>query len=123
MRWGVTLTGLSQTIKALESLRFQFADGVTYVAGPTVEYAVFHELGTSKMKARPFARPAAERVQANPSLAGQFVEANSLLEVNEEELVKATALAVEQEMVRTITRKGIIDTGTLRESVKTERVN
>jgi len=123
MGWGVSVSGLAPLINFLRSVQFEFSGDVTYVVGPTVEYAVYHELGTSKMKARPFARPAAQRVQSNPARAEEFLDAGSVLEAGEEELVKATALAVEQEMIRIITQKGLVDSGTMRASVGIERVN
>lgn len=122
MGWGITTEGIGQTIGLLETLQFQAGEDATYIVGPTVSYAIYHELGTSNMEARPFARPAAERVQANlDSKVGQFLD-GGLLESDEEAVVEAAALAVEAEMIRIITRKGIIDTGQLRNSVRIAKV-
>lgn len=123
MGWGTSIVGYTSTVNLLQSLRFEFDGGAIYVVGPTVRYAVFHELGTSKMKARPFARPAAERVKANlQSQVGQFLDGD-LLDASEDAVVRAAALAIQREMQRTITQKGIVDTGALRASVTIEKVN
>jgi len=74
------------------------------------------------MKARPFAKPAAERVQANLEGAiDQFLDV-PLVDADENAVARAAALAVQREMQRIITRKDIIDTGTMRSSVSVERV-
>lgn len=123
MSFDISLTGLAAAIDILRSLSIEFDDGAIYVVGPTVHYAVYHELGTVHMDARPFARPAAERVQANlESKVGEFLEGD-LLGADEEAIAKATALAVEAEMKRIITQKGIVDTGAMRASVSIERVS
>jgi len=121
--WGATIVGYGSTVNLLESLRFEFGDGAIFVVGPTVKYAVFHELGTSKMKARPFARPAAERIQANlASEITEFLDVD-VWEATEDDLARSTALAVQREMQRIITQKDIIDTGAMRASVSVEKVN
>jgi hypothetical protein len=123
MGFGIDVVGIGAVLDMLESLKFEFGDGVVYIVGPTVEYAIYHEMGTSKMKARPFARPAAERVQANlDTKIGGFLD-GGLGSAGEEEILQATALAVEAEMKRIITQKGLIDTGTMRASVRIEKVN
>lgn len=123
MSWGASVAGIGSTVRLLEALRFDFDDGAIYVVGPTVHYAVYHELGTSKMDARPFARPAAERVQANlDSAAGQFLDGD-VVEASEDALVRSVALAVEAEMKRIVEAKGIWDTGALHGSISAERVN
>lgn len=120
--WGVNLVGARATVDAFEQLRFRLDGDTVYVVGPTVEYAIWHEIGTSKMEARPFAQPAAERVQQNlESEVGQFLDAG-VLDAGEEALVRATALAVQREMQRIITNKDIVDTGTMRASVSIEQV-
>lgn len=120
--WGLSIIGLESTIEVLESLYFAFDDDVTYVAGPTVEYAVYVDQGTSKMEARPFARPAAERVQANLGIyIEEFLE-GAVLEADEDAIVRSAALAVESEMKRIITAKDAVDTGTMRASVSIEKV-
>lgn len=122
--WGTTLVGHASTVSLLESLRFEFGDGGTiHVVGPTVRYSVFHELGTSKMKARPFAKPAAERVQANLDGAiDRFLDV-PLVDADEDAMARAAALAVQREMQRIITQKDIIDTGTMRSSVSIQKVS
>lgn len=117
--WGVQLLGYQATKGMLESLRFEFGKDVVYVVGPTVEYAVYHELGTAKMQARPFARPAAERAQASiGKYVGKYAE-----EMEEDSIVKAVAVGVQEEMVKIVTRKGIVETGQLRNSISIAKVS
>jgi len=120
--WGTTLVGYASTVSLLESLRFEFGDGALYIVGPTVRYAVFVDQGTSKMEARPFVKPAAERVQANLEPEVRMFLNDGVLEANEEDLARAAALAVQREMQRIITQKGAVDTGTLRSSVSVQKV-
>lgn len=120
--WGVNLVGYAATLEFFQDVHARFNENVTYIVGPTVNYAIYHELGTSKMEARPFARPAAERVQANlDSKVDRFLEVG-ILEAGEGALVRATALAVQREMQTIIEQKDIWDIGTLHGSVTIERV-
>jgi len=120
--WGAQITGLGSTLNVLDSLAVDFGDDAVYVVGPTVEYAIYVDQGTSKMEARPYAKPAAERVQANlSSSVGQYLD-RSVLESGEDSVVRAAALAVQAEMQRIITDKGAVDTGTLRASVTVSKV-
>jgi phage gpG-like protein len=114
----MSITGLVDAIDVLQQLKIEYSSGATYVVGPTVEYAVYHELGTSKMEARPFAQPAAERVQADiEGKARPFLKGR-----DEEAIVRAVALAVEAEMKRIVKQKEIWDTGTLHASIGVEKV-
>jgi hypothetical protein len=116
----MTLMGLDDALAVFEALQFQFDGDAVYVVGPTVEYAVYHELGTSKMEARPFAAPAAERVEANlEAHIGRFLDTPT---PDERAVVHAAALAVEREMKRIVEEKDIWDTGTLHGSIGVERV-
>lgn len=117
------MSGLASTVALLESLKFDVKEGTVYLVGPTVHYGVYVDRGTSKMEARPFARPAAERVQTNlESNVAQFLDGD-ILESSEEAVIRAAALAVQREMQLIITQKGAVDTGTLRASVTIERVD
>jgi hypothetical protein len=120
--WGMRLAGFDATLALLQSLKFEFGDGVIYVAGPTVTYAVYHELGTSKMEARPFMGPAAERVQANLDTAIDQMIDVPLLEADEEELVRGAALAIQNEGKRIADAKDIRDTGALIASISIQKV-
>ncbi|WP_089650093.1 HK97-gp10 family putative phage morphogenesis protein [Halobacterium hubeiense] len=117
MSWGVTVTGLDAVTGLFEDLTVKLEGDTVYVVGPTVEYAVYHETGTSKMEARPFARPAAERVQAN---LDQYV--SNAPEFSEEAIVQQVAVGVESEMKRIITQKELVDTGAMRASVTIQKV-
>lgn len=118
--WDVSVLGIENAVDTLQAIQFQFDGDTTYVVGPTVEYAIYVDKGTSKMEARPFVEPAARRVQGNiESSIAPFLEGGR---VSEDALVKATAVAVQREMQRIITEKGAVDTGTLRASVSVEEV-
>jgi len=119
--FALTATGFDDVLGLFRNISTRFDGNTVYLVGPTVEYAVYLELGTSKMEARPFVRPAAERVQSDFGLVSQFVD-GGVLEVGEAGLVEATALAVEAEIVRIITQKNLIDTGAMRASVTTVEV-
>lgn len=120
----MSITGLGAAIDVLEDLKFSWSGDTLYVAGPTVEYAVYNELGTSKMKARPFMRPAAARVQADPVHHATQVAASQGIDISSEEgFVKALALAVQNEGKRIADAKDIRDTGDLIASISIERVS
>jgi hypothetical protein len=122
MSWGLSLTGLATTKAALETLKFDVDDETAYIVGPTVSYSIFVDRGTSKMEARPFVRPAAERVQANlETEVGQFLD-GGLNDSSMDAITRAAALAVQREMQRIITQKGAVDTGTLRSSISIQEV-
>lgn len=123
MGWGADLIGYRATVTALEALKFEFGDGAIFVVGPTVNYAVYHELGTAKMEARPFARPAAERVQANLSSKVEEYLEEPVTTASEEAIVRSAALALESEMKRIVKDKDIWDTGTLHGSISVEKVS
>jgi len=118
MPWGITTSGVARTIGALSTLDIGVNDDAVYVVGPTVEYAIYIDQGTSRMEARPFARPAAERVQAK---LGELI-GDDALSAGGEDLAKQAALAVEREMKRIITEKDAVDTGAMRASVTVERI-
>jgi hypothetical protein len=112
----IDITGLDAALGLFRDIEMQFDGDTVYVVGPTVEYAVHVERGTSNRPARPFVRPAAERVQQDPGLAAAFLD-TGVIDGGEDEVVKATALAVQREIQRIITRKDLIDTGTMRASI------
>ena len=121
MSWGATISGLGATLDTFDAVRMRFDGDTVYVVGPTVEYAVYQDRGTSSIEARPFVGPAAERVGANLSeKAGRFLDAGEQL--SEDALVRAVALAVEREMKQIVREKDIWDTGTLHASIGVEQV-
>lgn len=120
--WGMSVTGLRSTKRMLERLRFEFDEKGVFIVGPTVKYAVHVDQGTSRMAARPFAKPAAERVQRDLTGAMNRYLDESLVEAGEAEIVHAVAVAVQAEMQRIITEKRAVDTGAMRASVTIERV-
>lgn len=122
--WGTTLSGFASAINVLESIKMQWEGGTLYVAGPTVNYAVYQEEGTSKLKARPFMRPAAERVKADPEGYAQRVASSQGINIsNEAGFVRALALAVQDEAKRIADAKDIRDSGDLIASITIEDVS
>jgi hypothetical protein len=121
MGWGVQLMGLANTLDVFESLKVEWNDGAAYVAGPTVEYAAAQELGTESIEARPYMRPAAERVNSDPEkYAKQYGGGLDLS--TEAGFVKALAIAVQNEGKKIADAKGVRDTGQLINSISIERI-
>lgn len=124
MSWGVALTGFGAAMDLIDDVVVDFSGETTYIAGPTVDYAIWHEVGTSKMEARPFVRPAAERVRQNTGAEIQRISKSQGIPLNSEEnIIRCAALAVQSRIKEIADRKDIRDTGTLINSVRIARVN
>lgn len=109
--WGASLTGATALSAGLRKVSAQIdAKGVTYVVGTPVEYSVYVELGTSRMAAQPYLRPAVERVARN--IQSYLDGADTLADA-----IAAIALAIEAEAKRLCP----VDTGQLRASISAER--
>lgn len=118
--WGVRIAGISAAQQAIKNVEVRYSGGAAYVVGPTAEYSVYVELGTSRMPARPFVRPAAERVQQNLRF---YVDRFADDPENEDAVLRAVAVGVQEEIQRVITEKGLIDTGNMRASVRIQKVS
>jgi hypothetical protein len=107
-----------ELVATLEDLQDGVGETGSFFIGTAVEYAVYLEFGTSKMDPKPFFRPALAEARRN--LSG-FIRENSRKTVEEidsaDELARTIAFALERRVKEIITRKGLIDTGTLRASV------
>lgn len=122
--WGTTISGLASTVDVLESIQTSWSGETLYVAGPTVNYAVYQEEGTSSLEARPFMGPAAERVKADPEkFATQMASTHGIDISNESGFVRALALAVQNEAKRIANAKGVRDTGALISSITIDQVS
>lgn len=121
------MTGFDMDLQGLETHQQQLeeeadqwtgASGTWYV-GTAVSYSLFVEFGTSKMDAKPFFRPAlAEAERGLPA----FVRENTKKTLQQidgpQELVRVVAYALERRVKEIITEKGLIESGTMRASVK-----
>ncbi len=120
MGFDVETTGFEETIQDLKSLERDLGQGGPWVVGSAVSYTVFVEFGTRYMDARPFFRPAIAEVRAQG--VDGFIEDNTRKSMSDiedvDELVRTLAFALESRIKRIITKKGLIDTGTMRASVK-----
>jgi hypothetical protein len=123
MGWGMTLAGFANAVNVLEAIKAEWSGGTLYLVGPTVRYAIYNELGTSKMEARPFMEPAAERVQANPEAYATRMASTHGIDISSESgFVRALALAVQDESKRIANAKGVRDTGDLIASISIEKI-
>lgn len=121
--WGMSISGLSSVISIIEQIQVDFGnDGTVYLVGPTTNYAVHHEFGTSKMEARPFMRPAAERVRSNLNHHIRKISTSQGIPLTSEEaVVRCAALAVETEAKKIADRKDVRDSGTTIASIQARR--
>lgn len=94
-----SLVGFSSTMRAFDQLLDQVGGEVVYVVGTNVKYGVFLELGTSKMQAYPWARPAVEEFKNDPE---GFIDKHTDTNIDgigsSEALVSTVALALERRM-------------------------
>lgn len=122
--WRTSITGLASTVDVFKALKMEWSGNTLYIAGPTVEYAVEQELGTRHIEARPYMRPAAERVQADPEAYANRMASSHGIDISSEEgFVRALTLAVQNEGKRIADAKGVRDTGALIASISIERVS
>lgn len=111
------VSGLMQTRDMLQGIQLQFDGSNVYIAGPTVDYAVYQELGTSRHPARPFLGPARDRVAGNIGRYAQKMSAKHGIPLDSEEnIVKCVAHAVSEESAKIADAKGVRDTGELIDS-------
>lgn len=116
----MSVTGVSSAIDLLNDVRTRWDSGVFYLIGPSVSYAVYHEFGTSKMEARPYMRPAAEKVLADPErYARQYTDSPLR---SEAQLLGAIALAIEREAKKIVKQKEIWQDGNLHGSIEARRI-
>jgi hypothetical protein len=108
---GMDVFGAAATLEALNDLK-TFAENVEYRVGTNVEYAVYVEFGTSKMRAQPYLRPAVKEV-VNSKGDALAADADDV-----EEFVKKLAFEIEREAKD----RAPVDTGTLQNSISAQRV-
>lgn len=120
MDFEVETTGFTDAIEELKDLEEDLGQGGPWVVGTAVEYSIYLEFGTRHMDPKPFFRPVLAEVRSQG--VEDFIDDNSRTTVGDiddvDELVRTLAFAIERRVKEVITRKGLVDTGTLRASVK-----
>jgi len=117
--FGLEVEGFAAAIEELEDLIDDLDSDREFLVGTGVEYSVFLEFGTSKMDPKPFFQPALNEVRLE-GVEG-FIAHNTRTSVEAQDslddVLRVLALAIERRVKEIITRKGLIDTGTLRASL------
>lgn len=117
--WSIELEGVEQKLEEINDAIEDVTTAKSYLVGTAVEYSVYLELGTSKMDAKPFFKPAINEVRIQ-GIDG-FIRHNTGIDVDALEtldrVLKVLAFALERRIKQIITQKGLVDTGTLRASV------
>jgi len=122
--WGISVSGFAEVTETLNGLSVDMTGDTAYIAGPTVEYAVEQEMGTSAIEARPFVRPAAEKVRNNLDSEIPRISKSQNIPLNSEAaIVRVAALAVQDRIKEIADRKDIRDTGQLINSVRIAEVS
>jgi len=109
----------SPAIEEVEDLIDDVDSDREFLVGTGVEYSVFLEFGTSKMDPKPFFQPAINEVRLEGVRGFIAHNTRTTLEAQDslDDVLRVLALAIERRVKEIITRKGLIDTGTLRASV------
>lgn len=110
--WGATLRGFGAVTDGLGALADSWSGRVEWVVGTNVEYSIFVEFGTSRMKAQPYIRPAIQSAKRNAQRLA--AESDTL-----EEFVAKLALHIE----RVAKQRCPVDTGNLRASIRAEKLS
>ena len=107
--WGMSMLGHAALMKSFKAMIPAQTD--VWEIGPQTDYDVYVEFGTSRMPARPYVKPGAERgMAALGELELKAKDVNALL--------RLLALKIEGEIKHVIEEKSIIDTGNLLRSVE-----
>jgi len=103
--------GAGELIASFDQARQIASASDTWVVGTNVKYAVYVELGTYKMEAQPYLRPAVRHA---------LKKADSIAErVNDpDELIRALAFEIEAKAVDLVP----VDTGNLQASIRAEKL-
>lgn len=109
--WGTNVIGLADALDDITDLSHRLDGTSTYVVGTSVEYAVFVEFGTSRMRAQPYFRPAIRETMAEADALSEGVD-------SADALVAAIAHQIERKMKENVA----VDTGNLRSSIRAERI-
>lgn len=120
MSFTMNVTGIAGVTELLETIKVNWSEetGKAYIVAPTVNYAVYQELGTTYIDARPYMRPAAEKVQADiPGMLSQYSAA-----APDAGTVETLAIAVQNEAKKIADAKGVRETGSLIKSISYEEV-
>lgn len=119
MEFSFDLDGVQQLREELDDLEDRWTTQERWIVGTAVNYAVFLEAGTRHMDPKPFFRPALHAYRSNLRAAIAADSRTTLEEIGSaDELVQTIAFGLERRIKRIITKKGLIDTGTLRVSVQ-----
>jgi len=108
----IEIEGLDGTKDALDGLLS--TNEATWTIQADVDYAVYVELGTSKMAAQPFLRPAIASVMGGSKASQIAANANSV-----EELVEGLAEAIAEEA----RSNAPVDSGRLKNSIEAKKVS
>lgn len=108
----VNAIGLRQVMRGFDDLTDQIGGDTVYLVGSNVQYSVYVEFGTSKMQAQPYLRPAVDDVM------GRKADTIANESASAAELVTRLALEIEREAAQ----RAPVDTGTLKASIRAERI-
>lgn len=99
MSWGASIAGVASTIARFDDIGARWGGDTAYIVGPSAEYAVSLELGSSSHPPYPFVRPAVEDYQRNPE---QFVARNTETSLGSltgmDDLVRTVAYAMARQI-------------------------
>lgn len=110
--WGTQLLGMGSVLTELENLSINIGTDAVYVVGTNVEYAIHQEFGTVNQSGQPHLRPA---VRATRSRIGSLAQRAD----SGDDLIRLIALDIE----RGAKRRAPVDTGNLRASYRSERID
>jgi hypothetical protein len=135
----LSLDGLTETLADLDDLADRYDGEPIYVVGAGAEYAVYLEFGTEDMPPYPFFRPAVRELRRDPEafverLTDEAFDMDSL--ETTADVVETVAFALERQLKHNVAaarptgRRSPgtdpdhpqVDTGTLRASIRAERI-
>lgn len=115
----IDFDGFESLKETLDEIEADVERNVAFIVGTRVEYAVYLELGTSRMDPKPFIRPAvfeAQKSDLRTYISKYGTEPFDSLDTVEQ-VTEELAVSVKNNIRLVISEKGLIDTGTLIKSI------